>query len=54
MIRTEKDTMAEDTSAGTIIDANAMKEEVDTLGIATYARADQPSASHVTKKVIGM
>ena len=46
--------MADNRSVGTIIDAKATEEEVDSLGIVTYARAYQPSASHVTKKVTGM
>ena len=43
--------MADDMSAGTIIDAKVMEEEVDSLGIATYAHTDQSSALYVTKKV---
>ena len=46
--------MVDDMSAGTTIDAQAMEEEVDSLGIATHDRVDPSSASHVTKKVTGM
>ena len=51
MTRTGNDTKADDMSADTTIDAKAMEEEVDSLGIATYDRVNPPSASHVTKKV---
>ena len=50
MIRTDKDTTADDMSAGMTTDARVMEEEVDSLGIMTYVRVDQPSASHATKK----
>ena len=42
-----------DMSTGTKTDIRVMEEEVDSLGIMTYIRVDQPSASHATKKVIG-
>ena len=54
MIRTNKDTMTDDMSAGTIIDAKVTEEEVDSLGVATYDHINPPSASYVTKKVTGM
>ena len=54
MIKTDKDTTINDMSTGTIIDAKVMEEEVDSLGIATYAHTDQSSALYVTKKVTGM
>ena len=54
MIITEKDTTADNMSAGTIIDAKVTEEEADSLGIATYDRVDPPSASYVTNKVTGM
>ena len=54
MIRTDKDTTIDNMTFGTTIDAKAMEEEVDSLGIMTYAHANQPSASHVTKKVTSM
>ena len=44
--------MVDDTSANTTIDAQAMEEEVDSLGIATHDRVDPFSDSHVTKRVI--
>ena len=50
----DKDTMADDMSTDTIIDAKAMEEEVDSLGIVTYAHIDPPSASYASKKVTGM
>ena len=53
-IRIEKDTMTDDMSAGMTIDDKGLEEEVDSLGIATYKLVDQPSASHATKKIIGM
>ena len=46
--------MFDDMSTGIKINAQAMEEEVDSLGIATYAPADPASASYVTKKVTGM
>ena len=46
--------MVNDMSIGTTIDAQAMEEEVDSLGITTHDRVDPSSASHVTKRVIGM
>ena len=54
MIRTDKDTTADNMSTDTTIDAKDMEEEVDSLGIATHDRVDLPSVSHVTKKVTGM
>ena len=54
MIRTDKDTTVNDTSASTIIDAKVMKEEVNSLGIATYTRADLSSALYVTNNVTSM
>ena len=54
MIRTDKDTTTDDMSVGMIINAKATEEEVDSLGIVTYAHAEKPSASHVTKKVTSM
>ena len=53
MIRTDKNTMTDDMSAGTTIDVKVTEEEVDSLGIVTYDRVDPPSASYVTKKVTG-
>ena len=53
MIRMDKDTMADDMSAGTTIDAKVTEEEVNSLGNTTYDRVDPPSASYVTKKVTG-
>ena len=53
MIKMDKDTMADDMSAGTTIDTKVTEEEVDSLGIVTYDRVDPPSASHATKKVTG-
>ena len=44
--------MVDDMSAGTTIYAQAMEEEVDSLGIATTGRVDPFSASHVIKRVI--
>ena len=54
MIIMDKDTTTGDMSTGTIIDTKAKEEEVDSLGIAAYARVDPSSASSVTKKVTGM
>ena len=54
MIRMEKDMKSDDMSVSMIIDAKAMEEEVDSLGITTYARVDPSSASYVTKKVTSM
>ena len=54
MIRMDKDTMDNDMSVGMIIDAKVTEEEVDSLGIVTYACANPSSASYVTKKVTGM
>ena len=45
--------MVDDTSAGTTIDEEATKEEVNSLGIAITDRVDPSSASHVIKRVIG-
>ena len=45
--------MADDTSADTTIDAQAMEEEVDSLEIETTDRVDASSASLVIKRVIG-
>ena len=44
----------DDMSTGMTIDAKATEEEVDSLGIATYARTDQSCALYVTKKVTDM
>ena len=52
-LRTDKDTMTDNMSASTTIDAKVTEEEVASLGIATYDRVDPPSASHATKKVTG-
>ena len=49
----DRDTIVDDMSASTTIDAQAMKEEVDSLGIMTTDRADPSSASHLIKRVIG-
>ena len=54
MIRTEKYMMTDDMSADMTIDSKDMEEEVDSLGIAKYARPDLPSALYVTKKVTSM
>ena len=48
-----KDTMVDDMSVGMTIDAQAMEEEVDSLGIATTDHVNQSSASPVIKRVIG-
>ena len=54
MIRTDKDMTVDNISTGMTIDAKAMEEEVNSLGIETHDCIDPPSASHVTKKVTGM
>ena len=46
--------MVDDMSIGTIINAQATKEEIDSLGIMTYTHADQSSALYATNKVTGM
>ena len=48
------DMMVEDMSAGTTIDAQAMEEEVDSLGITTTDHIDPSSALHVIRRDIGM
>ena len=53
-IRTDKDTTTDDMSVGTTTDARVMEEEVDSLGITTYAHADPSSASYAINKVTGM
>ena len=54
IIRMDKEMMVDDMSAGTTINAQAMEEEVDSLGIVTHACVDPSSASHVINKVTGM
>ena len=54
MIRMDKDTTVDDMSTGMTTDVRVMENEVDSLGIATYNRVVPPSASHATKKAIGM
>ena len=44
-----RDTMVDDMSASTTIDAQAMTEEVDSPGIKTTDCVDPSSASHVIK-----
>ena len=46
--------MVDDMSTGMTIDAQATKEEVDSLGIVTTDRVDPSNASPVIKRVIGM
>ena len=45
--------MADDMSTGTTTNIRVMEEEVNSLGIVTYERVDQPNDSHATKKVTG-
>ena len=50
MNRTDKDTMANDMSAGTTIDEKGLEEEVYSSGISTNELVDPHSASYVIKK----
>ena len=54
MIKMDEDTMVDDMSVDMAIDAKAMEEEVDSLGIETTDRVNPSSALHVIKRDTGM
>ena len=46
--------MADDMSVGTTIDAQAMEEKVDSLGITTIDHVDPSNVLHVIRRDTGM